>query len=49
MVGDKWPREGFYLPDQDTFRKAVEAQNSARTLNGLMAAVDAPGNGDRKK
>jgi hypothetical protein len=39
-VGDKWPREGFYLPDLETFRKAVEAQNSARTLNGLLAAID---------
>jgi hypothetical protein len=41
-VGGKWPREGFYLPDLETFRKAVEAQNSARTLNGLLAAVDSP-------
>lgn len=41
-VGDKWPRDGFYLPDLETFRKAVEAQNSARTLNGLFAAADHP-------
>jgi hypothetical protein len=41
-VGGKWPRDGFFLPDLETFRKAVEAQNSARTLNGLLAAVDAP-------
>ena len=40
VVGAKWPREGFFLPDLDTFRKAVEAQNSAGTLNGLLAAVD---------
>jgi adenylate cyclase len=39
-VGAKWPREGFFLPDLDTFRKAVEAQNSASTLNGLLAAVE---------
>lgn len=39
-VGDKWPREGFYLPDLETFRKAVENANSARTLNGLLAAVE---------
>jgi hypothetical protein len=38
-VGDKWPREGFYLPDQDTFRKAVETQASAATLNRLFVAV----------
>jgi hypothetical protein len=39
-VGARWPREGFYLPDLETFSKAVEARNSARTLNGLLAAVD---------
>jgi adenylate cyclase len=38
VVGDKWPRDGFYLPDQDTFRKAVEAQNSAATLDRLFVA-----------
>lgn len=42
-VGDKWPREGFYLPDLETFRKAVESANSARTLNTLLAAHE----GDR--
>jgi adenylate cyclase len=38
-IGEKWPRDGFFLPDLETFRKAVEAQNSAGTLNGLFAAV----------
>lgn len=41
-IGDKWPRDGFYLPDVETFRKAVEAQNSAATLNALFVAVNAP-------
>ena len=40
QVGDKWPREGFYLPDLETFRRAVESANSARTLNGMFAAVE---------
>jgi hypothetical protein len=44
-VGDKWPREGFFLPDRETFRKAVEAQNSAGTLQRLLATVDAPPQG----
>jgi adenylate cyclase len=49
VVGDKWPREGFYLPDLETFRKAVEAQNSASTLNGLFVAVTGkPAEGDAK-
>lgn len=38
-VGDKWPREGNYLPDVETFRKAVETANSTRTLNGVLAAM----------
>ena len=41
-VGAKWPREGFFLPDLETFLKAIEAQNSAATLSALLAAVDAP-------
>lgn len=40
VVGDKWPRDGFFLPDRETFRQAVEAQNSAGTLNRLFAAVE---------
>jgi adenylate cyclase len=49
VIGDKWPRDGFYLPDVETFRKAVEAQNSASTLNGLFVAVNAqPTQGARK-
>jgi adenylate cyclase len=40
-VGTQWPREGFFLPDLDTFRKAVEAQNSAQTLNRLLTALEA--------
>lgn len=39
-IGAKWPRDGFFLPDLETFRKALEAQNSANTLNALFAAVD---------
>lgn len=49
-VGDKWPRDGFYLPDLETFRKAVEAQNSAATLNGLFVAVNtSPAAGSPRK
>jgi hypothetical protein len=49
-IGSKWPREGFFLPDRDTFRKAVEAQNSAGTLNRLFAAVEAtPGAAGERK
>jgi cytochrome c553 len=39
-VGARWPREGFYLPDTETFRKAVEAENSAATLNRLFVALN---------
>lgn len=42
VIGDKWPRDGFYLPDQETFRQAVEARSSASTLAALFAAVEAP-------
>ena len=38
-IGGKWPREGLYLPDRETFRRAVEAQNSAATLNAVFESV----------
>jgi hypothetical protein len=38
-IGEKWPRDGFYLPDLETFRQAVEAANSAHTLNGMAVAL----------
>ena len=41
VVGDKWPREGLFLPDEATFRQAVESANSARTLNSLFLALEA--------
>jgi hypothetical protein len=46
-VGDKWPRDGFFLPDAQTFKAAMESQNSARTLDALFAAMAAkpPGEG----
>ena len=48
-IGDKWPRDGFYLPDLQTFRNAVEAQNSASTLNALFVAVNSTAAGKAKK
>lgn len=47
-IGEKWPRDGFYLPDLETFRKTVEAQNSVRTLDGLLAAADRATTGPTK-
>lgn len=37
-IGSRWPREGGRtLPDEATFRKAVEARNSADTLRTLLS------------
>jgi adenylate cyclase len=36
QVGERWPKDGLYLPDGDTFRKRVEAQNSIASLNLLL-------------
>jgi adenylate cyclase len=44
-IGDKWPRDGFFLPDRETFRKAVEAQNAQGTLRRLLDAIDGPPQG----
>ncbi|MBL8262461.1 MAG: hypothetical protein JNM58_08550 [Xanthomonadaceae bacterium] len=37
-LGARWPRDGRFLPDLDTFRHRVEERNSIATLNLLMQA-----------
>ena len=35
-LGERWPKDGLFLPDTDTFRKRVEARNSTASLNLLL-------------
>ncbi len=35
-IGDKWPEEGYCIPDEETFMAAFEAQASAVTMNRLL-------------
>ncbi len=39
-LGERWPKEGLFLPDADTFRARVETRNSAATLNALLQAKE---------
>jgi hypothetical protein len=41
-IGSKWPSEGLFLPDADTFMTAISRRASERTLLGLIAAAGAP-------
>lgn len=36
QLGERWPKDGLYLPDLDTFRKNVEERNSTVSLNMLL-------------
>jgi adenylate cyclase len=36
QLGERWPKEGPYLPDADTFRARVEEKNSIASLNLLL-------------
>lgn len=38
-IGEKWPREGMYLPDADHFMQAVKRRSSERTLSVLLEAA----------
>ena len=35
-IGDKWPKDGLFIPDAKTFRDRVETQNSIASLNLLL-------------
>ena len=36
-IGTRWPRDGHFLPNVETFAKALSARNSAATLAVLLA------------
>ena len=36
MIGDKWPKEGYYLPDVNVFIAKVKNKASVTTLNSLL-------------
>ena len=36
QLGERWPSDGRFLPDAETFRKRIEAKNSTASLNLLL-------------
>jgi len=38
-IGEKWPRDGFFIPDVDVFLAAFEQRASRNTLNAIMDAM----------
>jgi hypothetical protein len=38
-IGEKWPREGYFLPAADIFMAEITRRNSAQTLAALAKAV----------
>jgi len=38
-VGDKWPRDGDFVPSSDAFMKAFSSRASSLTLNDLLARL----------
>jgi adenylate cyclase len=41
-IGEKWPRDGFFLPNADVFMAEVARRSSPRTLALLLEAVQSP-------
>lgn len=41
QIGDKWPRDGYFLPTPDTFIGEAERRSSVATLNAVISAVTA--------
>ena len=40
VVGEKWPRDGFYLPSLEEFMRVVEQRASSNTLNKIVELVN---------
>ncbi|MEQ1512086.1 MAG: DUF3365 domain-containing protein [Lysobacteraceae bacterium] len=49
QLGARWPKDGLYLPDIDTFRKSVETLNSTASLNLLLTTSAAAERADAGK
>ena len=37
-IGDKWPRDGYFLPSVEVFMAKVNHQNAKQTLNAILQA-----------
>lgn len=42
QLGERWPKDGLFLPDAETFRKRIEASNSTASLNLLLQTYSPP-------
>jgi adenylate cyclase len=49
QLGERWPKDGLYLPNVETFRKSVEERNSSASLNLLLQATTAPPRAETSK
>jgi adenylate cyclase len=38
-IGEKWPRDGYYLPTADIFMQELEARASSATIAALLKTV----------
>lgn len=39
LVGERWPRDGYYLPTADVFMAEVARRSSAATLDRVLSAI----------
>lgn len=40
LIGDNWPRDGYYLPTADIFMRELETRVSPATVTALIATLD---------
>jgi hypothetical protein len=39
-LGERWPRDGYYLPTREVFMQEFERRASARTVDQLLRAFE---------
>jgi hypothetical protein len=39
-IGERWPRDGYYVPSREVFIREFERRASAKTVNRLLHAFD---------
>lgn len=49
VIGDKWPRDGYFLPSLEVFMQEFDARASSATLSALMATTTPTHSADDRK
>jgi hypothetical protein len=49
LIGNQWPKDGYYVPSLETFMKRIDEENSGHTLEGILTIITQSQRTDNQK